>query len=487
MNQKDETTPKKPVKYYYISCNAEDAQRVSDVCREMNRMGAVMWHDNGSITGDEWVRHITERIDGCFEFILFLTKGLLARENRFVRNEFFFAKKSQKKMYAVALDPIQPEDISDSLKKWYSEINECCTVIDVPVGASPAEAAAAIEKAVGFAGDAEQKPETPENKADEKTSPEDINKEEVAKSDENKKPEKAKKPSSKKAAVICAVAAAAVVLAVLGIFLLPGMMMSTNPDYFSYDVQKDGVVITSLTNDELTTVRIPKKIEDKPVIAIGESAFSGCANLKKAVIPNSVKTIDSSAFLFCENLKEIEIPDSVTLIGEMAFSDCKSLGAVKLPSSVTEIGISAFQGCEGLHSVTIPDSVKTIGESAFMGCTSLKKVDIPDSVTQIGGSAFEGCTALTGVRLPSGLSEISYSVFEGCTELSEVSVPDSVKEIGDYSFSGCSELKKAVIPSSVENIVDSAFSDCPNLTVYGKSGSCAEEYAQAHSIPFKRQ
>ena len=64
-------------------------------------------------------------------------------------------------------------------------------------------------------------------------------------------------------------------------------------------------------------------------------------------------------------------------------------------------------------------------------------------------------------------------------------IPPSVSDIGDYAFSGCTSLKKAVIPDSVQNIVDTAFSDCPGLTIYGKPGSAAEEYARTRDIPFK--
>ena len=470
--------------YCYISCDSNAGSRVAAICREIRAMGGDFRHDNGSLTGDEWLRQTTDRINGCHEYIVFVTKSLLARENRYVRNEFFFAKKAGKKMYAVMLDMITPDDVDESLKKWFGEINQRCGVITPSADASPRETAELMNETIHFSS---VRQETPAPKSEEKSQskPEQTDKTEGDEvSSDKKEPTAVLKRSNKKTALFIAIAAIAI-LAAVGIIFIPDLLMSDDPDDFIYDIIGDKVVISSLKNDELTSVKIPAKIEGKTVYKIGEAAFSGCANLKKVRISDSVKEIDSFAFLFCENLDDIKIPNSVTKIGESVFSDCTSLKSISIPDSVKEIGPSAFQGCTSLSSVDISDSVTSIKEAAFMNCTDMKKIQLPDSVKELGGSVFEGCTSLNKVKLSSSIPEICFSAFEGCTELTEIVIPDSVKEIGDYAFSGCSSLKKAEIPASVENIVDSAFSDCTELTIYGKKGSCAEEYAQAHDIPFK--
>ena len=475
----------------YISCDTDANSRVSSVCREIRAMGGNFRHDSGKLSGDEWARQTTDTINACHAYVLFVTKGLLARENRFIRNEFFFAKKSGVSMYAVMLNKISPEDIDVSLKKWFSEIGDLCKVIVPPTDSSPEAIARLMNDVIGFAprtSEAGQKPDhTPESEKESATSRPKSKKADSKTSKESSKQAASDQKKGKTAIIIGAVAAAVAVLAILGFFVLPDLFIRNKPENFTYDILGKGVVITSLTDDELTSVRIPEKIEGKQVIKIGEAAFSGCANLKKVRIPDSVKEIDSSAFLFCEKLNDVRIPGSAAKIGESAFSDCTSLSSVTLPEGVMHIGPSAFQGCTALRTVRISDSVKTIEESAFMNCTSLKKVTLPDSVTALQGSAFEGCTALSEVRLSENIPEICFSTFEGCTELKEIVVTKSVREIGDYAFSGCTSLKKAVIPASVDNIVESAFSDCPDLTIYGKAGSCAEEYAQGHDIPFVAQ
>ena len=59
---------------------------------------------------------------------------------------------------------------------------------------------------------------------------------------------------------------------------------------FQYTVSDGKVTITNYTGSA-TTVSIPSKIEGKPVISIGDSAFYGYSSLTSVEIPNSVTSI----------------------------------------------------------------------------------------------------------------------------------------------------------------------------------------------------
>ena len=479
--------------YCYISNSRSDDRRVSEICRAIGALGAKYYHNDRTLTGDELRGQLTEKIDACAVYVLFVTKALLAREDRFVRNEFFLAQKAGKEIHAVLLDEIHPGEIDGRLKKWWEEIREKCPLTEVPADTPPREVASrmaaflpVVSPSVGKNRDEENAkqsghPGTSGSGEDKESDKKGV---EEKKNGEDKKSGKDKKNGGKKKLVLFSVIAAVLLLVVLGIFLLPGLFISADPDLFTYDVEGENVIITSLKDDEMTSVRIPGKIENKPVTKIGESAFSGSSNLKKVRMADSVTEIQRFAFLFCEELTDVQLSPSVVKIGESAFSDCTSLGSIKISRSVVEIGPSAFQGCTALKSVGISDSVRIIGESAFMNCTSLKKISLPDSVKALGGSVFEGCESLSEVRLSDNVSEICFSCFEGCVSLREIVIPDSVTEIGDYAFCGCDSLKKAVIPPSVGNIVPTAFEGCPNLTIYGKPGSAAEEFADVNDIPF---
>ncbi len=135
-------------------------------------------------------------------------------------------------------------------------------------------------------------------------------------------------------------------------------------------------------NSQIKNIVLPKSLE-----SIGSSAFNDCKSLQNIEI-NGGTIIGQSAFSGCTELKEIILPNCTKVIENNAFSRCSSLKSVTLSNSVTSIGDLAFANCTSLASITIPDSVKSINYWAFEGCTSLKSINIPDSVTDIGQYAF---------------------------------------------------------------------------------------------------
>ncbi len=55
------------------------------------------------------------------------------------------------------------------------------------------------------------------------------------------------------------------------------------------------------------------------MICIGESSFADCINLRKVILPNTLRYIEDYAFYHCYSLCEVNIPDSVVSIGKDAF------------------------------------------------------------------------------------------------------------------------------------------------------------------------
>ena len=178
---------------------------------------------------------------------------------------------------------------------------------------------------------------------------------------------------------------------------------------------------------------------------------------------DGVTEIGSSAFSGCSNLTRVVIPDSVTSINNSAFSGCSSLTSVTIPDSVTSIESSAFEGCTGLTSVIIGNSVTSIGDYVFRNCSSLTNVTIPDSVTSLGDCVFEFCSGLTSVIIGNSVTSIGGNVFRDCRGLISIVIPDSVTSIGRYAFQDCTNLTSVRIPNSVTSIVELAFVNCSNL------------------------
>lgn len=128
---------------------------------------------------------------------------------------------------------------------------------------------------------------------------------------------------------------------------------------------------------------------------------------------------------------------------------------------VTEIGVDAFNGSTTLTDVTIPDTVTSLGLRSFYNCPNLESVFLGNGITSIGNGSFWGGHALRKLIIPASVTGIGYAAFNGCNALLSINIPASVTSIGDVVFGGCSLL-----------------------TIHGVTGSTAQTYATANSIPF---
>lgn len=139
---------------------------------------------------------------------------------------------------------------------------------------------------------------------------------------------------------------------------------------------------------------------------------------------------------------------------------------VEIPACVEELPVtgierSVFSGSKYTESVTFPDTLTNIRYCAFYKTNKLKTVSTPPSVRIIDNSAFSTCANLRTVEIA-----------EGCTHL------------GYRAFGNCKALEKITIPATVRQIGGECFLNCEKLTIHGKAGSYAEQYARGHSIPF---
>lgn len=277
---------------------------------------------------------------------------------------------------------------------------------------------------------------------------------------------------------------------------------------FTYTISEGKVTITDY-DEELggACVVIPQQIEGYPVkyigesafmycsavtdvtipagvISIGDEAFRECSNLANIVIPAGVTTVGNDAFMLCKGLTHIDIPEGVVSIGSRTFYGCSGLTDMVLPDSLESFGERAFSDCTGLISIAIPEGVMAIPADAFSGCFSMTAVSFPQSMTDIGDRAFNSCYALQTVAIPEGVVSIGMSSFIHCYDLESVTLPDSLLSIGKSAFYNDYSLTSATIPNRATTIGENAFAECDSLTIFARTGSCAEAYATANSISF---
>lgn len=246
-------------------------------------------------------------------------------------------------------------------------------------------------------------------------------------------------------------------------------------------------------------------------------------------IPNTVTTIKEHAFAFCENLTSVHIPSTVEYIGTGAFFGCYRLTSIKLPEKLTYFGEAALAWCASMSEITIennehfcsengilysknketliqcpggkicniimPTNVKKIASGAFSGCCNLKSINIPSSVSEIGTDCFSECYNLKEIILTDGLRNIGEYAFAFCEEIKEITIPKSVISIGDEAFYGCEGLTKITILSPTTKIIHHEtidglgnnvnFTIPESATIYGYTGSTAEEYANLFKRKFE--
>ena len=127
------------------------------------------------------------------------------------------------------------------------------------------------------------------------------------------------------------------------------------------------------------------------VKSIEANCFLYSANLKKIIIPSSVKTIGNEAFSN-SGIVDLVIPDSVNLIENGAFDNCKNLKTVKVGNGVNRI--ETFSNCKNLESIEFGNSVEYICSSYG---ENLKTVVLPKSLKQIGSNTLKNCYNLKDV------------------------------------------------------------------------------------------
>ena len=252
------------------------------------------------------------------------------------------------------------------------------------------------------------------------------------------------------------------------------------------------------------------------VVAIGNKAFYGCADLKTADLGEVVK-IGSKAFAY-SGLKSVDMGGSLETIGSYAFYK-SPLMLVEIPESGESIGVSAFSGCASISNLRIASPTTTIGNNAFHGLSFFEKDgETPISYLDAGfpghryagsgksltmlsdvevGNVFEAdglkyritSTEMYGLKASligkadgfsfTDLKIRESAIFEGYSfkvtsieskafyqddDLVSVYIPNSVTTIGLKAFAGCDSLTRVKILDGTKTLGGYAFYGCGNVT-----------------------
>ncbi len=184
------------------------------------------------------------------------------------------------------------------------------------------------------------------------------------------------------------------------------------------------------------------------VVALGERAFSGCADLTGVNFPPTLTEIGAYAFYQCPNLRGIiTIGENMVNIGRGAFYGCMGItelrfNAVACESMGGSRSTTAFGNCRSLTKITFGPHVRIIPDYAFVGMDMLRfQWNLPESLETIGEYAFAYCYSISG----------------------KLVLPEGVKVVGPYAFAQCHSTSGIEIPARIERIDQRAFYQCINV------------------------
>lgn len=236
--------------------------------------------------------------------------------------------------------------------------------------------------------------------------------------------------------------------------------------------------------DSLKVIKVRKgnKVYDsrKGCNAIIESATGRLLRGSEGttIVPDGVKVISSCAF-YGSKIKKIKLPSSLEAIERGAFMCCKELKKLVIPGSVRRIHYEILMD-SGVEELVVENGVENIPQSAFYGCQKLRYVSLPESLKEFGryGAVFVDCPELVRVDVDKD-NEYYYSngqvlvdkrtktIIDGWgTEIcNAVDFPKELlpTRIGDNAFRKHSLLRYVILPATIESVGDGAFSGCKSL------------------------
>ncbi len=108
---------------------------------------------------------------------------------------------------------------------------------------------------------------------------------------------------------------------------------------YEYQENETGITIAGIGYDYDEILTVPEEIDGKKVTEIGEYALSGKYDLKKVILPATIRTIGRGAFFHDENLSAVKLEKPTDgheiRIESLAMAECPILSSLALPSNVT--------------------------------------------------------------------------------------------------------------------------------------------------------
>ena len=273
------------------------------------------------------------------------------------------------------------------------------------------------------------------------------------------------------------------------------------------------------SSNEITHLEIPATYNGKPVVEIGQNAFTALSSLKTISVPDSVRVVGMRAFQYSTAL-EYTVLDNVKYIGNDENPYVVAMGS----TAPTQSELKIHKNCRAIYQNAFYDCTPTVlsmpvvkSSAAFFltdeAAANVTKITITAGETWGRDSSMEKYTALSELTLAASVQRIAEQVFYKCENLEkvywlgdllgwltmdfveststplvygadlyvqgalleEVVWPSHLTQVGDYVFYGCSSIEKVVIGDTVTKIGKLAFAECSSLSEISVSNSVIQK------------
>ena len=104
--------------------------------------------------------------------------------------------------------------------------------------------------------------------------------------------------------------------------------------YYEIHSTKEGRREVAVTGADsfVSELMIPDRIEDCPVTVIGKKAFLSRKQLRKIVLPDTIKELGDWAFAYCSALEQVILPRQEIVFGRALFMECGNLKKLSVRS-----------------------------------------------------------------------------------------------------------------------------------------------------------
>ena len=237
-----------------------------------------------------------------------------------------------------------------------------------------------------------------------------------------------------------------------------GLAAAEHVDILYKPSGKTGCTCTKCLSD-FETIRVPDEIDGLKVTEIGDGCFEKLVNVKKVILPCTVKSIGKGAFAGCKKLASVVYADNPDTKDDFIICDKEKLvtlitnkSSYVIPDTVIEIGENAFSNCVKLKSVILRPGMKRLLNDSLAECKPLKTIDLSNNPDDINITALEK-GGIKEVILPTGKSvEIYDKYMFGCFSYTPDGMTFSYQTVAKkFSLAGSESVKYKIAIDLIEN------------------------------------